>query len=93
MYIATQTRVQVQRDRLIVLEEVERITGLKKSSLYRLMGQGQFPGPVRVGPKSVRWPESHVLGWVQRKISESGPPVVQRAAAGAVGANGTTEPA
>ena len=35
--------------------EVEQITGMGRSSIYRLMQDGVFPRPVRVGPAAVRW--------------------------------------
>jgi prophage regulatory protein len=34
---------------------VEELTGYKRSSIYRLMAEGQFPRPVRLGPRAVGW--------------------------------------
>ena len=64
-------------DRLLRRQEVERITGLSRSSVYRLMQDGDFPRPVRVGPAAVRWSESDIATWMEsRPIAESelGPP-------------------
>ena len=42
-------------DRLLRRREVEEITGLSRSSIYRLMADGEFPRPVKVGSAAVRW--------------------------------------
>ena len=63
--------------RLLRPREVERITGLSRSSVYRLMQDGEFPRPVRVGHAVVRWSESDIATWMEsRPIAESelGPP-------------------
>ena len=40
---------------LLTRHQVEKITGLSCSSLYRLMDLGEFPRPVKVGQRAVRW--------------------------------------
>ena len=54
-------------DRLLRRRKVEKITGLGRSSIYRLMQKGEFPRPVRVGPAAVRWRESEVNAWVESR--------------------------
>ena len=64
------------RDRLLRRREVERITGLSRSSIYRLKQDGDFPRPVRVGPSAVRWKESDIAAWLESRPvtrSEVGP--------------------
>lgn len=63
---------QIKRDRLLRLEEVESITGLKKSSIYSLMKAGKFVKPVRISARCTAWPESACLQWVQDQIAASG---------------------
>jgi prophage regulatory protein len=58
------------RDRLLRLAEVEGITGLRKSCLYRLIQGGKFPASVRLTARSVAWSESAVHAWVQARIQE-----------------------
>ena len=36
-------------DKLLRRRQVEEITGMSRSSIYRLMQDGQFPRPVKVG--------------------------------------------
>ena len=51
-------------DRLVTRDEVERLTGLGRSHVYRAMREGRFPEPLRVGPKSVRWRLSEIEAWI-----------------------------
>lgn len=44
-------------------------TGLKRSSLYKLMSQGDFPKPVRITAKAVAWPSNEVEDWISSRIS------------------------
>ena len=52
-------------DRLLRRPEVEELTGLSRASIYRRMGDGKFPPPVRVGAMAVRWKESDITAWMQ----------------------------
>ena len=54
-------------DRLMRRREVELITGMGRSSIYRLMQAGAFPQPVRVGPAAVRWRASDITGWLESR--------------------------
>lgn len=73
MHLASETRPQVRRDRLLRLPEVETATGLKKSSIYSLMRAGEFPRAVKLTARCVAWPESQVLGFIQARINASVP--------------------
>ena len=54
----------VEERRLIRLDEVLRICGVSKAHVYRLVAKGEFPTPVRVGPRAARWKLSDVLEWM-----------------------------
>ena len=58
--------------RLLRRREVEEITGVGRSSIYRLMHSGDFPRPVRVGPSAVRWKESEIIAWVESRPAAAG---------------------
>ena len=47
--------------------EVEEIVGLSRTSIYRLMESGEFPRPVRITKKAVRWPESTIGKWLAER--------------------------
>lgn len=44
--------------------EVEALTGLSRSTIYRLMTEGHFPRPVRLTGKAVGWPEAAITDWL-----------------------------
>lgn len=48
---------------------VMRITGLGRSTIYRLMADEQFPSPVRLTKRVVAWRKSDLERW-----SEARPP-------------------
>ena len=47
--------------------EVERITGLSRSSIYAQMNSGTFPRPVRLSVRAVAWPEIEIEEWLQSR--------------------------
>jgi prophage regulatory protein len=69
MHLATDTRPQVRRDRLLRLPDVEAATGLKKSTIYLLMKRDEFPRSIQITPRCVAWAEASVLQWIQDRIA------------------------
>ncbi len=49
---------------LLRLKEVEERTGVKKSKIYADIKKGEFPSPVRLGPKSVAWRSDEIQEWI-----------------------------
>lgn len=47
--------------------EVERITGLSRSTIYRLIGKNEFPKPVRLSSNAVGWRSEDILAWVNSR--------------------------
>ena len=54
-------------DRLLRRRQVEEITGMSRSSIYRLMKAREFPRGVRIGPKTVRWRASVIAAWLDSR--------------------------
>lgn len=55
-------------DRLLKRPEVESMTGLSRSEIYRLKELGQFPKPYRLtARKSVAWKQSEVQAWIKSR--------------------------
>ena len=63
---------KTMQERLLRRREVERITGMSRSSIYRLMQEGKFPRPVRVGPAAVRWRASDITAWIESRPVATG---------------------
>lgn len=57
---------------LLTRHEVERLTALSTSSLYRAMRQGDFPEPLRIGERSVRWRADEVGAWIDQRPRAAG---------------------
>ena len=53
----------------IRLPQVKEITCLSKSSIYRLIEDGDFPKQVALGARSVVWVRSQVEDWMHQKVS------------------------
>ena len=60
------------QDRLLRRRDVERITGMSRASIYRLMHKGEFPRPVKVGSTAVRWKESDIADWIESRPLATG---------------------
>ena len=52
-------------------KKVEAETGLARSTIYALMKEKKFPGPISLGSRSVGWIRQEVLDWINRRIDES----------------------
>ncbi|EAQ0536856.1 AlpA family transcriptional regulator, partial [Salmonella enterica] len=50
---------------LIRLPEVLKRTGFGKAWIYRLISEGRFPAPVKIGVRAVAFVESEVDEWIQ----------------------------
>ena len=49
---------------LLPRQAVEELTDLSCSSIYRLMREGLFPEPIKIGPKAVRWHRSEIEDYI-----------------------------
>ena len=48
-------------------DEVTRLTGLSRTTLWRLEREGKFPERVRLGANSVGWREEEVRAWLDER--------------------------
>ncbi len=58
-------------NRFIRLNEVKRLTGLARSTIYERVQQGMFPSPIPLGGRNVGWVEAEVAGWIEKRIAEA----------------------
>lgn len=56
--------------RVLRLNAVVLSTGLARSTIYKLVGIGEFPRPVPLTGRSVGWIESEVVNWIRSRIAE-----------------------
>lgn len=57
--------------RLLRLDGVKKRTGLSRSLIYQLVGEGRFPEQIHLGARSVAWIEAEVEDWIRQRIRES----------------------
>lgn len=50
---------------LIPRKTVEKLSGLSRATIYRLIKAGKFPRPLAIGTGSVRWRQSEIIAWQQ----------------------------
>lgn len=55
---------QQEPDELLRLRDVESITKLGKSTIYRKIDAGTFPRPRQLGENCVRWKMSDIQSWI-----------------------------
>ncbi|MHB9807053.1 helix-turn-helix transcriptional regulator [Pantoea ananatis] len=56
---------------LIRMPEAMRRTGYGKAWLYRLISQGFFPKPIKIGSRAIAFVETEVDEWIEQRIKES----------------------
>jgi prophage regulatory protein len=54
-------------DQCIRLREVERLTGLSKSTIYRLEALGSFPSRVKLSERASGWKSNEVTSWLANR--------------------------
>lgn len=55
---------------LLRISQVRALVPLSKPSIYRLMAEGNFPKPIKLGGRSVFWIKSDIEEYVQKGINE-----------------------
>lgn len=55
--------------RLERLPDVCSRTGLSKSTIYRLIDQKEFPGPIPIHGRTVAWNAADIDSWINAKIT------------------------
>jgi prophage regulatory protein len=54
--------------RLLRLQQVGEITGLRRSMIYQLEADGNFPRRVKLATRAVGWVESEIRDWIAARI-------------------------
>jgi prophage regulatory protein len=47
--------------------QVEKLTGLARSTIYQYVKAGDFPPPVKLGARAVGWRYADVLVWINSR--------------------------
>lgn len=65
-----QTNDSILNDSLIDMKFITQYTGLTDKWFYKLIQEGKFPKPIKLG-RSSRWFKSEVEQWLNEQITES----------------------
>ena len=57
---------------LLTRPQVEQKVQLTCSTIYRLMREGRFPLPIKVGPQAVRWRSDELSAWLDARPRAEG---------------------
>lgn len=53
--------------KILRIKEISELLSLSKSTIWRLRREGDFPEPLKLGPRSVGWYESDVTEWIKSR--------------------------
>ena len=53
------------------LPDVLKLTGLARSTVYRMVAEQTFPAPVKLSRRAVGWPQNSVAEWAASRPSTS----------------------
>ena len=57
-------RAYIMPDKLLRLPAVMELTGLGRSTIYRMMSEGDFPKPIKLGQRAIAWPADTIRDWI-----------------------------
>ena len=57
---------------LLTRQQVEKIVGIRRSTIYKLMRLGQFPEPIKISPGCVRWRWEELKDWIDSRPKATG---------------------
>ncbi len=56
---------QLEERRIVRRDEVSKLTGLARATIYKKVADGSFPAPIRLGARSVGWRLSDIVAWLE----------------------------
>lgn len=62
--------LDLMNDKLVDMVFITTFSGLTDKWFYKLISEGKFPKPIKLG-RSSRWKESEVKEWFLQRIEES----------------------
>ncbi|HHU0326850.1 TPA: helix-turn-helix transcriptional regulator [Klebsiella aerogenes] len=62
-------QISLLDDQLVDMRFITKLTGLTDKWFYKLIKDGQFPKPIKLG-RSSRWKKSEVELWLQQRIAD-----------------------
>ncbi|WP_374746907.1 AlpA family transcriptional regulator [Klebsiella variicola subsp. variicola] len=63
-------QISLLDDQLVDMRFITKLTGLTDKWFYKLIKEGQFPKPIKLG-RSSRWKQSEIEDWLEERIADS----------------------
>lgn len=64
------TKPTLLEDQFVNMAFITQLSGLTDKWFYKLISDGTFPKPIKLG-RSSRWLKSEVEAWLQERITQS----------------------
>lgn len=64
------TETLLTEDKLVDMLFITTLTGLTDKWFYKLINDGEFPKPIKLG-RSSRWLQSEVENWLRERVKAS----------------------
>jgi len=58
--------------KLLSTKQVQELTSLSRTTVWRLESQGLFPSRIQVSPRRVAWSEEEVGTWIEERQRVNG---------------------
>ena len=58
--------------KLLSTKQVQELTSLSRTTLWRLESKGLFPSRIQVSPRRVAWSEKEVSDWIEERQRVNG---------------------
>ena len=64
------TKTQISPTKLLRLSEIVELYPFSRSFVYYHMKRGNFPKPVKIGPRAVAWKLVDIEDWINSRQSD-----------------------
>lgn len=54
---------------LLRIDSVKARTGLGRSTVYKMIADGQFPQPVKISTRAVAWRSNEIDSWIDARVA------------------------
>ncbi|MDY4315666.1 AlpA family phage regulatory protein [Pectobacterium actinidiae] len=62
--------IDIYNDKFVDMTFITSFTGMTDKWFYKLIQDGKFPAPIKLGRMS-RWKESEIVAWLEERIKDS----------------------
>ena len=57
--------------KLLRINQVSELTGLRPSSVYKQIREGNFPRGIKITKRATAWPDAAINEWIQMVIADA----------------------